>query len=783
MSPISLRRNKASHVKKSKKSPFEQPERKAKHRKEITSVANLSTVDENSVEANDNKRETFVRDIPINQRVKSVKSSPLPRLPSLFSRKGSSKTQQESPQFPEPSSKPNSLSSERLSSYFGLSNSSRISTDSIHSSPGNTKLSKSSSFSFRSPPGRQSSSSKLSGIFSKSLWSNPNSRSSTPLSDSTPNSIQPLNNSAPSRKSKNFPIFSRRRGGSVSSLPPTNNSSLISLFSFGTRDQRQFGENFGISESSRNSVSNHGDGYYASISRPSFGRNMHVSVSEKSFAEMKRFSDYTNERRFSDWELTDKNNFRNSVGDISGRPKSSFEQYSLFSSTEPLADSTPLRISSDATTASTSGSSIAKVTFDIPNATVTHPEISDSLNLLSPNSLQLLESPSKTLPKSLSSSEDKYFPLFPPVGPKAIDTTPMNDSSALNYSLHLTNQKITPSVPNPSESMASSSIPFNASSFKAPLLKLRRKTVSMLFSHDYTSEDEPIASPSQEYANSHKNVELQPSSFRNNPSNPESPASQTATFSTSQHPTPFSIVRSYSSQNLPLNNSASETLGNDTGNLTPKPITNRRRSRTLSSIEPIIPSFNGLFSGKRADSVSVTPSLIPRTPPLKTDLNTIHRLSINLQDIASLALPPREDSDTPEGYMAKVREIGLGSYTAGALAKYDNEFYKAVLRLYLQLFNFFNFPLDMALRKFLISVRLPKETQQIDRVLEAFAFRYQECNPSIYSSAENAYFVVFSLMILHTDFFNKNNKFKMQKSDYFKNTETAHISKDILSVS
>jgi Sec7-like guanine-nucleotide exchange factor len=30
---------------------------------------------------------------------------------------------------------------------------------------------------------------------------------------------------------------------------------------------------------------------------------------------------------------------------------------------------------------------------------------------------------------------------------------------------------------------------------------------------------------------------------------------------------------------------------------------------------------------------------------------------------------------------------------------------------------------------------LPKETQQIDRVIEAFAKRYHECNPNLFTSS------------------------------------------------
>jgi len=56
------------------------------------------------------------------------------------------------------------------------------------------------------------------------------------------------------------------------------------------------------------------------------------------------------------------------------------------------------------------------------------------------------------------------------------------------------------------------------------------------------------------------------------------------------------------------------------------------------------------------------------------------------------------------------------------------------LRAYIEQFDFRNDPLDVALRKLLMNVGLPRETQQIDRVIEAFANRYKQCNPHLFHS-------------------------------------------------
>ncbi|KAJ5669026.1 hypothetical protein N7462_010096 [Penicillium macrosclerotiorum] len=142
--------------------------------------------------------------------------------------------------------------------------------------------------------------------------------------------------------------------------------------------------------------------------------------------------------------------------------------------------------------------------------------------------------------------------------------------------------------------------------------------------------------------------------------------------------------------------------------------------------------------------------------------------------------PEREDGDTPASYLDKLEETLPRGIIGGVLAQSDDDFFKISLRKYMRSFSYFGDPIDMSIRKLLMEVELPKETQQIDRFLQAFADRYHECNPGIFASTDQAYFIAFSILILHTDVFNKNNKRKMQKPDYVKNCRGEGISEDIL---
>lgn len=146
----------------------------------------------------------------------------------------------------------------------------------------------------------------------------------------------------------------------------------------------------------------------------------------------------------------------------------------------------------------------------------------------------------------------------------------------------------------------------------------------------------------------------------------------------------------------------------------------------------------------------------------------------------ALVIPEREEGDTPGKYLERLESAVSRSVIAGILSKSSDPFASAVLRSYTRRFPFFGEPIDMSLRKFLLEAELPKETQQVDRVIQAFADRYHECNPGIFTNSDQAYVIAFSIMMLHTDAFNKNNKRKMTKQDYIKNTSGQGLADDIL---
>ncbi|KAI5452190.1 hypothetical protein NCC49_001125 [Naganishia albida] len=145
-------------------------------------------------------------------------------------------------------------------------------------------------------------------------------------------------------------------------------------------------------------------------------------------------------------------------------------------------------------------------------------------------------------------------------------------------------------------------------------------------------------------------------------------------------------------------------------------------------------------------------------------------------------IPDRYPEETTELWMARLTEVVKRTEIAAVLASKQDLHFREALDLLLDGFNFDNLPLDIALRRFLLEMILPREAQQIDRVLEAFAKRYNACHPGLFRDADHAYILAFSLIMLHTDVYNRNNKQKMTKAEYVRNTRLEGVSPAVLEV-
>ncbi|KAL6561982.1 Protein big1 [Orobanche gracilis] len=122
---------------------------------------------------------------------------------------------------------------------------------------------------------------------------------------------------------------------------------------------------------------------------------------------------------------------------------------------------------------------------------------------------------------------------------------------------------------------------------------------------------------------------------------------------------------------------------------------------------------------------------------------------------------------------------GLNESMIGDYFGEREEFPMKVMHAYVDSFNFEKMGFAEAIRFFLRGFRLPGEAQKIDRIMEKFAERYCKCNPSSFTSADTAYVLAYSVIMLNTDAHNSMVKDKMTKADFIRNNRGIDDGKDL----
>ena len=236
--------------------------------------------------------------------------------------------------------------------------------------------------------------------------------------------------------------------------------------------------------------------------------------------------------------------------------------------------------------------------------------------------------------------------------------------------------------------------------------------------------------------------------------------------------------------------------------------TSSPRSNSLFPLppKPSSPFSPGIGISDDATSTSVSSAASPRP--------SAGSISAAADNAAIKAASVRRDDETVEEYLQRVTTtVGRGDVARvlasrsvqrqhipsfADLAHSADHFHTEALNLYMSGFDFTQNALDIAIRRLLMHMSLPRETQQIDRVIEAFSVRYEACEPNLFSGkgwlgtfdqdqhadtcSDNTYVLAFSMMMLHTDAFNKHNRNKMTKADYVRNTRLDGVPPVVLEV-
>ncbi|CAO2814800.1 unnamed protein product [Amaranthus hypochondriacus] len=135
---------------------------------------------------------------------------------------------------------------------------------------------------------------------------------------------------------------------------------------------------------------------------------------------------------------------------------------------------------------------------------------------------------------------------------------------------------------------------------------------------------------------------------------------------------------------------------------------------------------------------------------------------------------------SPEEVAAFLKNAaGLNPTIIGDYLGERDDFPLKVMHAYVDSFYFEKMDFGEAIRYFLRGFRLPGEAQKIDRIMEKFAERYCKCNPNSFKTADTAYVLAYSVILLNTDAHNNMVKEKMTKADFIRNNRGIDDGKDL----
>ena len=197
-------------------------------------------------------------------------------------------------------------------------------------------------------------------------------------------------------------------------------------------------------------------------------------------------------------------------------------------------------------------------------------------------------------------------------------------------------------------------------------------------------------------------------------------------------------------------------------------------SETASRMEtPILPS---------TPIVDDDPDQLEKEKARKTALtnairlfNFKHKQGIKLL-VKEGFIPSEKPDDIAQFLLTNDRldKASLGELLGEGEQKYVNIMYAFVDRM-----DFSKKLFVDALREFLQTFRLPGEAQKIDRIIEKFAERYVTGNPNAFATAETAYTLAFSVIMLNTDLHSGKVREPMTKAGFIRNNRGINDNADL----
>ena len=139
----------------------------------------------------------------------------------------------------------------------------------------------------------------------------------------------------------------------------------------------------------------------------------------------------------------------------------------------------------------------------------------------------------------------------------------------------------------------------------------------------------------------------------------------------------------------------------------------------------------------------------------------------------------KEDYQTIAELLRESTEIDKTVLGEALAYSEDRNPFLAKLRIYfIRTFSFTDMPIDMVLRSFLGTFRIPGEAQAIDRIMNDLSQYVYETNPGPFLSADALFALLFSCLLLNTDLHNPGVKNRMTFQDFCRNNSGINDGQD-----
>lgn len=223
------------------------------------------------------------------------------------------------------------------------------------------------------------------------------------------------------------------------------------------------------------------------------------------------------------------------------------------------------------------------------------------------------------------------------------------------------------------------------------------------------------------------------------------------------------------SANLQQASNAEESLKVDTD-------VNRSTKEENMEIEAF-PAENSPMHSSGGDSMANVVEAFDKKQKLQEEIETgILRFNLNpmkgikyLVAMGHLEFNAKVVADFLHQHQDKLDKTAVGDLL-GREKEYENGFCYQVLNEYVESMDFSDLVFDKAIRYFLSGFRLPGEAQKIDRIMEKFAERYYIQHKDQFASADMAFILAFSTIMLQTNLHNpaiRDDK-RMTKEQFLK---------------